>query len=251
MPRNLPLQVQFGSFVAKYAPPNSRVNRQNISRFPGSHIGDIANHSLGVSFGYWVHPHRYMRHMKLVLDSLAFQTNSRVITLGIDGGLFEVFLAKHVLGEKGKITAFVTDRHNLEIAQRIAHEEGVSDKVTFQIFDHEKLLQLPKWHFDAAFSIATLHTIPEQSNVISEFKRVLKPSGRALLMYSAPYMQTKHGVTEPAFLRIVRNHFSITRHGFALTPRSSLTIYGERERELRRQRGFGISQKYLRLKPRA
>lgn len=250
MTKKQSLHRQFANFVREYAPTESRVTKRNISRFPGSNIGDIANNRLGVSFGYWVNPLRYMRHMKLILDSLHLQPNSRIVTLGIDGGLFEIFLARHVLGSGGRITAFVTDSRNLKIAQRIAQEQGVSDKVTFGVFNIEKMGKIKGASFDAALSIATIHTVPGHLNVVSEFRRLLKPMGRALITYSVPYMRTKLGTNPNAFLRNVRTHFSILQKGAALTPKSSLTIYGEREKQLRRKRGFGISQRYLKLVPR-
>ncbi len=212
-------------------------------------MGDIVNHELGVSFGYWVHPQRYMRHMKLALDSLRLRPNSRLVTLGIDGGLFEVFLAKHVLGANGRITAFVTDARNLRIAQRIARKEGVSNKINFEVFDAQKMQRLPANSYDAALSIATLHTLPQRLEIVSQFRRALRRNGNALLTYSVPYMQAKLGSSHATFKRVVEAHFDIQGEGFALTPRSALTLYGERERRLRRERGFGISQRYLQLRP--
>ena len=136
------------------------------------------------------------------------------------------------------------------MAKMRAQEQGVADRVRFSVFDMKKMRRMAGSYFDAALSITTLHTLPRHFNVVSEFRRLIKPSGRALLTYSVPYMRARLGTTPHAFLGNVRTHFTIVQKGAALTPRSSLTIYGEREKQLRRKRGFGISQKYLKLAPR-
>lgn len=68
----------------------------------------------------------------------------------------------------------------IERAQKLAAEEGLGGRVSFENADASKPLDSAEGMFDAVFSNDAMCHIPRRDGVLREMRRVLKPGGRML-----------------------------------------------------------------------
>jgi ubiquinone/menaquinone biosynthesis C-methylase UbiE len=95
-----------------------------------------------------------------------------VLDAGAGTGRFAIYLAK--MGKR--VIAFDQSAEMLEVAKKKSREQGVSDMIEFVQGDIESL-PFDEKQFDAIISIHVLVHFESDEKIISEFARVIKPSG--------------------------------------------------------------------------
>src|SRR3990170_5516470 len=97
-----------------------------------------------------------------------------VLEVGPGNGRYTVEAARAV-GPAGKVIAVDIEPKMIERVSRRAHEEGVTnlEAKTASVYD----LPFPDATFDAVSMIAVISEIPNPERALSEFYRVLKPTG--------------------------------------------------------------------------
>jgi cyclopropane fatty-acyl-phospholipid synthase-like methyltransferase len=65
-------------------------------------------------------------------------------------------------------------------ARELAAQEGLADRVAFELMDASRPLPLPDASFDAVVCIDAINHLPDRPRALAEWARVLKPGGRVL-----------------------------------------------------------------------
>lgn len=101
---------------------------------------------------------------------------SPILDVGTGRGQFAIALA-NLGGEVHSVDADDTDK---ALAERLAEEAGVADKITFLSGDAAHL-SFPDNHFGIAAMMDVLHHLTAPEAVLGEMARLVKPGGRILL----------------------------------------------------------------------
>lgn len=154
-------------------------------------------------------------------DLLAVGRGSEVLEVGSGSGGPAVYLA---LARGCRITGVDINEHGVRNAAGLAQARGVADRVEFHAVDASQPLPFPDGRFDALISNDAMCHIRDRSAVLHDWRRVLRPGGRALF-------------TDAMVLTGIVSHEE-------LAIRSSIGFYlcvppGENERLLRAA-GFGV-----------
>ena len=110
-------------------------------------------------------------------DQLAIGAGSEVLEVGSGSGGPAVYLA---LARGCRITGVDINEHGIRNAAGLAQARGVADLVHFQAVDASRPLPFPERRFDAVVSNDAMCHIRERSAVLQDWRRVLRPGGRAL-----------------------------------------------------------------------
>jgi len=154
-------------------------------------------------------------------DLLAVGPGSEVLEVGSGSGGPAVYLA---LARGCRITGVDINEHGVRNAAGLAQARGVAGRVEFHAVDASQPLPFPDGRFDALVSNDAMCHIRDRSAVLRDWRRVLRPGGRALF-------------TDAMVLTGIVSHEE-------LAIRSSIGFYlfvppGENERLLRAA-GFGV-----------
>ena len=103
----------------------------------------------------------------------------RIIDVGCGFGIMAVEIAKAIPGVK--ITGIDLSQPLLEIANSLAKEAGVSDRVVFQKGDVQKI-EFADDSFDIAINTFIIHIVENPLAMLNEIERVVKPEGRIFIM---------------------------------------------------------------------
>jgi SAM-dependent methyltransferase len=118
------------------------------------------------------------------LDAMQIAPAANVLDLGCGTGLVARAIAGHS-GFTGSVAGIDLSPHLVAAATRLAGEEGVAQRITFQRGDVRKLP-----FADAAFDAVVAHTlishVPGPQAVLAEAARVLKPGG-TLAVFDGDY----------------------------------------------------------------
>lgn len=89
--------------------------------------------------------------------------------------------ALHIAATTGCAIRGVDVHHDAILAANsMVKERGLSDRAEFQVGDAAARLPFPDASFDAILCIDAINHLPERKRVISEWVRLLKPTGRML-----------------------------------------------------------------------
>ncbi len=149
-------------------------------------------------------------HLKRIDRLLPMQAGERVLDVGCGQGHLTVRLA-----ERGIDVTGVDANPN-------APEASGSDRVLHM---HAEDLDFPDATFDAIVSVHAIEHIPPLEQAASEMGRVLKPGGRALLIYPAEPIQGLYAV--PTSIILHGTPFRAREvHCHKLTPRKVRELMG-------------------------
>lgn len=131
------------------------------------------------------------------LAKLAARPDERVLEIGFGTGHCLVSLAKAV-GPDGKVFGIDLSEEMLKRSRQLLEQEGLADRVELTCGDAAKL-PYDDDSLDAIFSSFTLELFdtPELPKVLAEWKRVLKPGGRLVVVSLSK--EGKQGVVMKAY----------------------------------------------------
>lgn len=131
------------------------------------------------------------------LAKLAARPEERVLEIGFGTGHCLVSLAKAV-GPDGKVFGIDLSEEMLKRSRQLLEQEGLADRVELTCGDAAKL-PYDDDSLDAIFSSFTLELFdtPELPKVLAEWKRVLKPGGRLVVVSLSK--EGKQGVVMKAY----------------------------------------------------
>lgn len=108
---------------------------------------------------------------------LNLSPNQSVLEVASGSGGPAVFMVK----ETGcNLTGIDINENGIANSQKLASDNGVSDKMKFMMADASSTLPFPDATFDAIVSIDSINHLKERHKVVKEFNRVLKKGGRLL-----------------------------------------------------------------------
>ena len=79
-----------------------------------------------------------------------------------------------------RVTGIDINADGIATASRQAAERGLADRATFRVVDVERPLPFEDDTFDAIISMDAMCHMPLRAHVLAEWRRVLKPGGRAV-----------------------------------------------------------------------
>jgi ubiquinone/menaquinone biosynthesis C-methylase UbiE len=119
-----------------------------------------------------------------MLEAAGLQPGDHVLDIGAGTGDLSI-LAARLVGPGGSILATDISADMLNIAARVAQQEGLTN-ITTRVMDAQQL-DLQDNAFDAVICRLALMLIPHYQQALREIRRVLKPGGKlAALVWSAP-----------------------------------------------------------------
>ncbi len=109
------------------------------------------------------------------LDTMQIAPTASVLDMGCGTGLAARAIAGHA-GFRGSVTGIDLSAHLVAVASRLAGEQGVGQRVTFQSGDVRRL-PFADASFDAVVAHTLISHVPGPLAVLQEAARVLKPGG--------------------------------------------------------------------------
>ena len=120
-----------------------------------------------------------------IFSLLQLAPGKRVLEIASGSGGPAMFMVK----ETGcLLTGLEFNDHGVSHAKKLAEENGLSDKISFQEGDASKPLPFPDDSFDAVVCIDSINHFNDRGKVLGEFKRVLNHRGK--LLYTDPIVMT-------------------------------------------------------------
>ena len=130
------------------------------------------------------------------LDRLPLAAARRALDLGCGTGVAARAVASRP-EFAGRILGIDLSPHMVAAARRLAHEQGLTERISFQIGDSQALEDA-----DAAFDIVIAHTllshVPAPDAVLAETARVVRPGGRIAIFDIDPASLT-FGTEDPDY----------------------------------------------------
>ena len=112
------------------------------------------------------------RHFRALISENC--TGQKVLEYGSGKGKYALTLARH----GADVVGIDISVEGIQQARTLAREEGLQDKLTFEVMNAEQL-EFPDNHFDIVYGNSILHHL-DLDNTCHELIRVLKPEGRAI-----------------------------------------------------------------------
>lgn len=145
------------------------------SNFEADVLARIRRKTFGEDFGQnsWTTADEYRRWAAW----LALDEHSHALEIASGSGGPAIFLAG-LCG--GRVTGVDINAHAVATAVQRAHTQGLAERVAFQQADANIELPFPDASFDALVCIDSANHLVNRQDVLREWRRVLKPGGRAL-----------------------------------------------------------------------
>ncbi|MBS0341211.1 MAG: methyltransferase domain-containing protein [Proteobacteria bacterium] len=122
---------------------------------------------------------------RLMLDQARLRPGHRVLDIAAGAGEPSVSAAARV-GPGGHVLATDISEGIIELARQVADEQGLGHIIQTRAMDGEKP-DLPDESFDAVVCRLGLMYMPHPAAALAEWRRVLKPGGRAaVVVFSTP-----------------------------------------------------------------
>ena len=140
----------------------------------------------------------FTRWREEYLDRLSLTPSARVLDLGCGTGVLTRAIALRP-GFAGQVAGQDQSPRLVEEARRLATEEGVADRVTFEVGDAEAL-PYPDAAFDAVVAHTTISHVGDPLAMLKEAARVVQPSGR-IAVFDGDYASWTFDHPDPAFAK--------------------------------------------------
>ncbi len=110
-------------------------------------------------------------------DQLGLRPDAEVLEVGSGSGGPAVYLA----AERGcRVTGVDINEHGVRNARALASARGLAERARFEVVDGGRPLPFPDGQFDAVVSNDAMCHIADRAAALREWRRVLRPGGRAL-----------------------------------------------------------------------
>ncbi|TLS38753.1 class I SAM-dependent methyltransferase [Pseudalkalibacillus caeni] len=149
-----------------------------------------------------------------ILSMLELGPSDHVADLGAGSGFFTLPIAKQVT----TVYAVDIEPKMLDVLKGRAEEAEV-DNVEFVISDLENV-QLDDNSVDKAINAFVAHEIPDLPKALNELKRILKPTGQALLLDWAPVEHPEAGPPAHERIPVEKLQNIVEENGFQTEERS-------------------------------
>lgn len=140
----------------------------------------------------------FARWREAYLDRLALAPSARVLDAGCGTGV----VARAIAARPGFAGRVVGQDHSprlIETARRLAAEEGVADRVDFEVGDAQAL-PYPDAAFDAAVAHTTISHVSDPLALLEEAARVVRPTGR-IAIFDGDYASWTFDHPDPVFAK--------------------------------------------------
>lgn len=191
----------------------------------------------GLEIAWWVHPERVRQELELVLDHLALDGSERLVTLGCGPAFHEAALAKFF--PKLQITATDFDPKEIETAQTIAKQLGVTNVQHLAMAAEGVGSLKDQGPFDAAVSIAVLHDVPDPDAMCRGLSEVLRPGGKFVFTYNPPRQRAQFP-NSPPLREVIAKYFTIELEGPLVTAEHSKRYFGAIAERSELERGYPL-----------
>ena len=115
--------------------------------------------------------------LRAYAERLRLDPSCHVLEIATGAGGPTLYLAEHT---GCRITGIDVNPLGVEAANEAAAERGLADRVSFAAADATQPLPFSDESFDAVLCIDSANHLPDRSATLSEWKRLLRPSGRLL-----------------------------------------------------------------------
>jgi ubiquinone/menaquinone biosynthesis C-methylase UbiE len=129
------------------------------------------------------HP-RFAELLFAYLDTMDIDSRPRVLDLGCGTGVVARMVAQRP-GFKGSILGIDLSRYLVEAAIRLAQQEKLLDRVSFEVGDSHAL-RLPPASFDAVIAHTLVSHVDDPAKVLAEMRRLL-PQGAPACIFDGDY----------------------------------------------------------------
>lgn len=162
---------------------------------------------------------------------LGLDASSHVLDVGCGSGGPVLHVAR-LTG--ARVTGIDINEHGIATAARHAEEAGLADRATFRVADVDASLPFDEATFDAIISIDAMCHMPSRALVLGEWRRVLKPGGRAVftdpVVVTGPVSNAEIAVRSSigrfVFVPPAANEQFISRAGLRLVRAADLSAGG-------------------------
>ena len=119
--------------------------------------------------------HLFSAMLHEYVDAMRFADNATVLDLGCGSGLAARAVAQRP-GYRGKVTGVDLSPYLVEVATRLAKEQGLADRIDFRTGDVHRL-EFADGSFDALVAHTLLSHVADPGAVLEEAARVVRPGG--------------------------------------------------------------------------
>jgi SAM-dependent methyltransferase len=140
----------------------------------------------------------FTRWREAYLDRLALAPGARVLDLGCGTGVVARGIAARP-GFTGQVVGLDQSPRLIEAARRLASEEGLADRVGFEVGDAQEL-PYPAAAFDAVVAHTTISHVGEPLALLMEAARVVRPGGR-IAIFDGDYASWTFDHPDPVIAR--------------------------------------------------
>lgn len=162
-------------------PSKARTNVAHHYDLSGELYRSFLDADMQYSCAYFRHPDDDIETAQLakrqhIAAKLLLEPGQHVLDIGCGWGGLALFIAKTA---DVRVTGITLSKEQLAVARRRAEEEGLADRVTFELVDYRLL----EGQFDRIVSIGMFEHVglPNFETYFGAIKRLLKPSGIALV----------------------------------------------------------------------
>ena len=170
-----------GALSARNDPKSARANVAHHYDLSGELYRTFLDGDMQYSCAYFRDPGDDLETAQLakkqhIAAKLLLEPGQRVLDIGCGWGGLALFLAKVA---DVKVTGITLSKEQLAVAQRRAREEGLEDRVDFQLIDYRLL----DGQFDRIVSVGMFEHVgrPNYETYFGAIKRLLTPSGIAMV----------------------------------------------------------------------
>ena len=174
--------------------------------FSSEVLGQIRREAFGEDIGQnsWLTVDEYLQF----ISWLELQPDSNVLEIACGSGGPALFIARTT---GCHITGIDNNKNGITTANKLAHEQGLSSSVSFQCADASRPLSFEDNMFDSVVCIDAINHLPNRMQVLTEWKRVLKPQGR--ILFTDPITVTGLLSSEEIIIRSSIGYFLFAPYG--------------------------------------